>query len=50
MGIISRIVNYLIGWQITRRIKKNNPELYKFLCSDASRDPANYVGRQRPER
>jgi hypothetical protein len=43
-------VEYVIGWKVTLEIKHNNPELYKFLCSDEARDPANYIERQRPER
>jgi hypothetical protein len=27
-----KLWDWLMGWYHTRQIKKNNPELYKFLC------------------
>jgi hypothetical protein len=46
--VIRKVIEYVQGWMVTRDIKRNNPELWAFLCSDESRDPANYVERQRP--
>lgn len=37
------LAGWLAGWRATLEIKRNNPELYAFLCSDESRDPANYT-------
>jgi hypothetical protein len=48
--VIRNFIAWVQGWTTTLSIKRNNPELYAFLCSDESRDPANYVERQRPER
>jgi hypothetical protein len=46
--VIRKLIEYVKSWMVTRDIKRNNPELWTFLCSDESRDPANYVERQRP--
>lgn len=48
--MIRKFIDWVQGWMTTRSIKRNNPELWEFLCSDESRDPANYVEVTRPDR
>ena len=45
-----KIWNWLTGWYNTWQIKKNHPELYKYLCEvlDKPRDPAEWVEVPRP--
>ena len=37
---MSKIRDWAVGWVITRRIKRNNPALYRLLCEPF--DPAGY--------
>jgi hypothetical protein len=45
---VRKLLAWIDGWMATWRIRRNNPELYSFLCSDESRNPDNYVEVHRP--
>jgi hypothetical protein len=46
--MISKLLNWLMGWYTTRHIKKHNPELYKFLAGYEYRDE-DFTEVERPE-